>query len=383
MTKKLIPVTVLSGFLWAGKTTVLKHILNQRGDRKIALIVNDMAELNIDASLIKNGVELSQTEEKLVEMSNGCICCTLRDDLIQEVKKLCEEWHYDAIIIESTGISEPVPVAQTFSYVDEETGIDLWQRAKLDTMVTVVDAKDFLRQLYSAESLHEMGQVDDVEDTRTISHLLVEQVEFANIIIVNKSDVVSDVELSKLVSVIRSLNADAHILTTSRGVVDISEIVDTGLFDYEKASQAPLRVKEMEWGWHSTHTSEIEEYGISSFIYTRYQPFDMIKLTKLLEIWLPGVVRSKGVCRLSDDNTNAFEFAIAGGQVSIVPFGRWMATQTQQELEENGQREEYQKIKDRPYKDRVIQLVIIWVNIEKDIIVTLLDTALSSTHKSD
>ena len=279
--KNIIPVTVLSGFLWAGKTTLLKHILTQRGDKKIALIVNDMSELNIDASLIKNGVELSQTEEKLVEMSNGCICCTLRDDLIQEVKKLCETWNYDALIIESTGISEPVPVAQTFSYVDEETGIDLWKRAKLDTMVTVVDAKDFLRQFYSAESLYDIKQVDDVEDERTISHLLVEQVEFANIIVINKSDLISEQELLKLVSVIRSLNTDARIITTSHGEINISDIVNTWLFDYEQASQAPLWVKEMEWGWHAHHTPETEEYGISSFIYTRYQPFDMKRLTIL------------------------------------------------------------------------------------------------------
>ena len=376
MFKNPIPVTVLSGFLWAGKTTLLKHILTQRGDKKIALIVNDMSELNIDASLIKNGVELSQTEEKLVEMSNGCICCTLRDDLIQEVKKLCETWNYDALIIESTGISEPVPVAQTFSYVDEETGIDLWKRAKLDTMVTVVDAKDFLRQFYSAESLYDMKQVDDAEDERTISHLLVEQVEFANIIVINKSDLISEQELSKLVSVIRSLNTDARIITTSHGEINISDIVNTWLFDYEQASQAPLWVKEMEWGWHASHTPETEEYGISSFIYTRYQPFDMKRLTKVLQEWLPNVVRAKGVCRLADDNTNAFEFATAGGEVSIVPFWRWMASQTKQELEMNGQREEYQKVKDQQHKDRVTQLVIIGVEMKQDIIVTLLDAAL-------
>jgi G3E family GTPase len=376
MSKSPIPVTVLSWFLWAGKTTLLKHILTQRGDKKIALIVNDMAELNIDASLIKNGVELSQTEEKLVEMSNGCICCTLRDDLIQEVKKLCENGSYDAVVIESTGISEPVPVAQTFSYVDEETGIDLWQRANLDTMVTVVDAKDFLRQLYSAESLYDMWQLDDEEDERTISHLLVEQVEFANIIVINKSDLVSEQELSKLVSVIRSLNVDARIITTSNGEINIDDIVNTGFFDYEQASQAPLRVKEMEWGWHVAHTPETQEYGISSFIYTRYQPFDMEKLRAVLQAWLPGVVRAKGVCRLADDNANAFEFAIAGGEVSIVPFGRWMGSQTREELEESGQREEYMKIKDLPNKDRVIQLVIIWVKMDKDAIAQLLDTAL-------
>ncbi len=335
-----------------------------------------MAELNIDASLIKNGVELSQTEEKLVEMSNGCICCTLRDDLIQEVKNLCEQGNYDALIIESTGISEPVPVAQTFSYVDEETGIDLWKRAKLDTMVTVVDAKDFLRQLYSAESLHNMWQIDDAEDERTISHLLVEQVEFANIIVINKSDMVSQDELLKLVSVIRSLNTDARIITTNYGEVNIDDIVDTGLFDYEQASQAPLWVKEMEWGWHAVHTPETEEYGISSFIYTRYQPFDMEKLRAVLIEWLPGVVRAKGVCRLDDDNINAFEFAIAWWEVSIIPFWRWLAAQTKEELEMNGQREEYLEIKDRPHKDRIIQLVIIWVKMDKENISKLLDTVL-------
>lgn len=375
---KPVPVTVLSGFLWAGKTTVLKHILTQRGDRKIALIVNDMAELNIDASLIKHGVELSQTEEKLVEMSNGCICCTLRDDLIQEVRKLCETWRYDALIIESTGISEPVPVAQTFSYTDEETGIDLGQRARLDTMVTVVDAKDFLKQLYSAESLYALWQLDDGEDTRTISHLLVEQVEFANIIVINKSDLISEQELSKLVGIIRSLNTDARIMTTSYGEVNIADIVDTGLFDYEKASQAPLWVKEMEWWWHAAHTAETEEYGISSFIYTRQQPFDMVRLTKTLYEWLPGVVRAKGVCRLADDNANAFEFAIAWWEVSIMPFGRRMAAQTKQELETNGQREEYLNIKDTPNQDRVIQLVIIGVDVDKNQIEQLLDNALVS-----
>jgi len=376
MPKSPIPVTVLSWFLWAGKTTVLKNILEQRGNKKVALIVNDMAELNIDASFIKNGVELSQTEEKLVEMSNGCICCTLRDDLIQEVKKLCETWKYDALIIESTGISEPVPVAQTFSYTDEETGIDLWQRAKLDTMVTVVDAKDFLRQLYSAESLYNLWQVDDQEDERTISHLLVEQVEFANIIVINKSDMVSQDELSKLVSVIRSLNTDARIITTNHGKVDIDEIVDTGLFDYDTASQAPLWVKEMEWWWHAAHMPETEEYGISSFIYTRYQPFDMNQLRNVLQEWLPGVVRAKGVCWLADDNANAFEFAIAWGEVSIIPFWRWLGAQTKQELEMNGQREEYLEIKDRPNKDRVTQLVIIWVKMDKEHICQLLDKAL-------
>jgi G3E family GTPase len=371
-----IPVTVLSWFLWAGKTTVLKHILTQRGDKRIALIVNDMAELNIDASLIKNGVELSQTEEKLVEMSNGCICCTLRDDLIQEVKKLCEQGKYDALIIESTGISEPVPVAQTFSYTDEETRIDLGQRARLDTMVTVVDAKDFFKQLYSAESLYNLWQVDDQEDERTISHLLVEQVEFANIIVINKSDMISQDELSKLVSVIRSLNTDARIVTTNHGEVNIDEIVNTGLFDYEQASKAPLWLKEMEWGWYHHHTPETQEYGISSFIYTRHKPFDLALLTEVLELWLPNIVRAKGVCRLTHDNANAFEFAIAGGEVSIVPFGRWMANQTKQELQESGQRDEYLKIKDHPNKDRLTQIVLIGVKMDKDIVTDILDKAL-------
>lgn len=283
MAKPLIPVTVLSGFLGAGKTTVLKHLLSQRGEKKVALIVNDMAELNIDASLIKNGVALSQQEEQLVELSNGCICCTLRADLIQEVKQLCENGQYDALIIESTGISEPVPVAQTFSYVDDETGIDLGQRTRLDTMVTVVDAQDFLKQLFSAESLYELGQVSDETDERTISHLLVEQVEFANVIVINKCDLITDEQHQKLVRVLRSLNADACIMSTQHGEVQIDKVVDMGLFDFEQASQASLWVKELEGGGHHTHTPETQEYGISSFIYTRHQPFNFELLKTILE----------------------------------------------------------------------------------------------------
>ena len=264
----------------------------------------------------------------------------------------------------SHGMSNPLKVWLTL--------LDEWNR---DVVVDGVAGVDMIN---SAESLYEMKQVDDAEDIRTISHLLVEQVEFANIIVINKYDLVSEQELSKLVSVILSLNTDARIITTSRGEVNITDIVDTGLFDYEQASQAPLWVKEMEWWWHAAYTPETEEYGISSFIYTRYQPFDMEQLRKILEEGLSGVVRAKGVCWLANDNAQAFEFAIAWGEVSIIPFWRWMGAQTKQELEMNGQREEYLEIKNRPQKDRVTQLVIIGVDLDKQYVSDRLDQALIS-----
>lgn len=227
MNNKKIPVTVLSGFLGAGKTTLLKHILEQRGEMKVALIVNDMASINIDANLVKNGVSLSQQEEKLVEMSNGCICCTLRDDLLQEVKRLAEAGKYDAIIIESSGISEPVPVAQTFSYIDEESGIDLGQFARLDTMVTVVDAGNFLAHFGSDQTLADLNMGLSEDDERPLVNLMVEQIEFADIIILNKIDLVNEAEKKYILGIIRGLQADAKIIETTESRVDISEIVNT------------------------------------------------------------------------------------------------------------------------------------------------------------
>ena len=258
-----LPVTVLSGFLGAGKTTVLTHILNNRQNKKVAVIVNDISEINIDSSMVKSDVTLSHKEEKLVEMSNGCICCTLREDLLLEVTKLAKEGRFDNLVIESTGISEPLPVAETFTFADED-GVSLSDVAKLDTMVTVIDAVNFLKDYDeskylkdSGESLESLGE----EDERSVADLLVDQVEFAAVLLVSKTDLVKKQELDKLIAIIKTLNTDARIIPISHGKIDIDKILDTNLFDFDRAEQAPGWLKEMR----GEHIPETEEYGISRF----------------------------------------------------------------------------------------------------------------------
>lgn len=377
MTKKL-PVTVLSGFLWAGKTTLLNHILHQRWDKKVAVIVNDMGEINIDANLVKNEISLKQGEEKLVEMDNGCICCTLREDLLIEVKKLAEEWKYDALIIESSGISEPVPVAQTFSYVDEESGIDLWKWSRLDCMVTVVDAGQFVEQFGSDETLAEKNMGLDETDDRPLVNLMTEQIEFADIIIINKVDLVNADTLKYIKGIIRSLNADAKLIETTESKVEISEIVDTGLFDFEKSAKAPLWVKELESGWHHTHTPETEEYGVSSFLYEREVPFHPERFAQIAQLEWPGVVRSKGIFWLASRNDLAGNWSQAGGSIRIDPLGRWMASFSDAErMMFPAENEAYLKEHgEKPFGDRKTQLVVIWVDLNKEEITKLLDSAL-------
>lgn len=370
---KKIPVTVLSGFLWSGKTTLLNHILHQRWDMKVALIVNDMGEVNIDANLVKNEISLTKWEEKLVEMSNGCICCTLRDDLLIEVERLGKEWKYDAIIIESSGISEPVPVAQTFSYIDEQSGIDLWKFATLDTMVTVVDAGNFLHYFGEDTSLVENS------DEGELINLLVEQIEFANVIILNKIDLVNTQQLKYIKGVIRGLNADAKIIETRESQVDIQEIVHTWLFDFEKAMNAPLWVKELaSWGHHN-HTPETEEYGVSSFIYQREIPFNPEKFAQVCEMNWPGVIRSKGIIWLASRNDFAGNWSAAGASARLDGIGRWMASFSKEERiayspEQNDiyEAEFWNKI----FGDRRNELVIIWVEMDKEKIISMLDSAL-------
>ena len=263
-----LPVTVLSGFLGAGKTTVLSHILNNREGKKVAVIVNDMSEINIDSSIIKNEVTLNHSEEKLVEMSNGCICCTLREDLLIEVSKLAQDGRFDNLVIESTGISEPLPVAETFTFADED-GVSLSDVASLDTMVTVIDAVNFLKDYEEARSLKETGESLGDEDERSVSDLLIDQVEFADVILISKTDLVKSPNVDRLTAILKTLNTKARIIPIMNGKIKVDEVLNTGLFDFEEAQQSPGWLKEMR----GEHIPETEEYGISSFSYAARRPF--------------------------------------------------------------------------------------------------------------
>lgn len=263
-----LPVTVLSGFLGAGKTTILSHILNNREDKKVAVIVNDMSEINIDSALIQSEVSLNRSEEKLVEMSNGCICCTLREDLLEEVTKLAQQRRFDYLVIESTGISEPLPVAETFTFADEN-GVSLSDVAKLDTMVTVVDAVNFLKDYDEAKYLQDTGESLGEDDERSVADLLVDQVEFADLILVSKTDLASSEDIERLTAILQTLNTHAKIVPIANGQVDIDHVLNTGLFNFERAQQAPGWLKEMR----GEHVPETEEYGIGSFSYEARRPF--------------------------------------------------------------------------------------------------------------
>ena len=373
---KKLPVTVLSGFLGAGKTTVLSHILNNRQGKKVAVIVNDMSEINIDAAMVQSEVSLSHQEEKLVEMSNGCICCTLREDLLLEVNKLAKDGRFDYLVIESTGISEPLPVAETFTFADEN-GVSLSDVATLDTMVTVVDAVNFLNDYNSAKNLQDTNESLGEEDERNVSDLLVDQVEFADVLLISKTDLVSNADIERLTAILKALNTHARIVPISLGNVNINDVLNTGLFDFERAQLAPGWLKEMR----GEHVPETEEYGIGSFSYVARRPFHPEKFYQFLHNTqaFGKLIRSKGFFWLASRPEFAGQWSQAGGVAHYGFAGMfWKSIPKENWPTDEAYLESIQKNWVEPFGDMRQELVFIGQGLNKEAMTRTLNECLLS-----